>query len=211
LSPIDLSINHVCERCRSPHQCVIVPSLCNSLRKLQGSSIGKSLHFEVWSEISCGKIHRVLWTCSETHINFIPSSILVEVASSHYKKCKKESSVIVFIEEHRGFPFEYTILKARLGSKMSTRPICALGLLTASCGGFLTKFLCKSCLQTSLPWSGIVWKRYICLNILRIIPCPSRNILVKLHSISESIVWVSGSAQRCCIKLLEISFLISIS
>ena len=181
MSPIDLSIYHVCERGRSPHQSVIVPSLSDSLSKLQSCFVGESLHFEVWVEIGCGEIHWVKWSCSETHINFIPSGILVKIASSHYKKCKKESGIIVLIEEHGSLPLEYTILKARLSCKMSARPICALTLYTASSGIFLTKLLCKSCLQASLTWSGVVWKGNICLKIRWIVPGPSSYILVELH------------------------------
>jgi hypothetical protein len=146
LGPIDLSINHVSERGRSPHQSIIVPSLSDSLSKLQCCSVGESLHFEVWVKIGCGEIHWVKWSCSETHINFIPSGILVEVASSHYKKCKKESGIIILVEEHGGLPLEYTILKAGLSCKMSASPICTLRLNAASCRIFLAKFLCESCL-----------------------------------------------------------------
>jgi len=89
-----------------------VPALSDSLIKLQGGSVCESLHFEVWVEIGCGEINWVSWAGSETHINFIPGGILVEVALSHNKKSKEESSSVILIEVHRGFPLEYTILKA---------------------------------------------------------------------------------------------------
>lgn len=100
MSPIDLSINHISERGRGPHQGVIVPALSDSLIKLQGGSVRESLHFEVWVEIGCGEINWVSWASSETHINFVPGGILVDIALSHYKKCKKESGIIILIKVH---------------------------------------------------------------------------------------------------------------
>ncbi len=133
-----------------------MPALCDGLAELQGGGIRESLHLKLRIEIGGREIHRVFRTCAKADIYLIPCCILVKVALSHYKKCKEESCIIIFVQVHGGFPLEDTILEARLSGKMSACPVSALSLSAAICGTLLAEILREPGLKSGLSSLGVV-------------------------------------------------------
>lgn len=188
-----------------------MPALSNCLVELQGGGVSESLHLEFRIKIGGREVHGVKGTRAKSHIDLIPSGILVKVAGSHDKQRKKESCVIVLIEIHGGFPLEDTILEARLSGKMRASPISTLGLLAAISRTTLAEILRELGLQSSLSRLWVVRERGVNLDVVWIVPSPTRHVLIELHGVAESVVGVSGGTQGSFVILLKVSLLIGTS
>ena len=185
-----------------------MPALSDGLAELQGSGIRESLHFKLRIEIGGREIHRIFRTCAKADIYLIPCGILVKVALFHDKKCKEESCVIIFVKVHRGFPLEDTILETRFSGKMSTCPVRALSLRAAICGALLAEILRELGLKSGLSSHGVVRERRVDLEVVWIVPSPTRHVLIKLHGVATGVVGISCSAQGSFVKFFKVSLLI---
>lgn len=185
-----------------------MPALSDGLAELQGGGIRESLHLKLRVEIGGREIHRICRTCAKADIYLIPGCILVKVALSHNKKCKEESCVIVFVQVHGGFPLEDTILETRLSGKMSACPIRALSFRAAICGALLAEILREPGLKSGLSSFRVVRERRVDLEVVWVVPCPTRHVLIKLHCVAEGVVGISCSAQGSFVKLFKVALLI---